>query len=122
MPRSDLLGRQLLDRREDGREGHVDPHVDGAELLLDPVGRGLDGLGVGDVGGDRQGAHAVTPRLVGGALQAVGIAGQKGHVVAVPGKFLHDGSADAGSGTRHHDDLGHFRSPPIPVLMDEVAF
>ena len=46
----ELLRRDLVERREDRRERHVDPDVDGPESALDFLCRRLTLIGVGHIG------------------------------------------------------------------------
>ena len=68
---TELLGRDLLERREDRRHGVVDPDIDRAELFLDPVRGGLDLVGVGHVRGQHQGLAPGRFDILAGSLQAV---------------------------------------------------
>ena len=77
--------------------GIVHPHVDGAELLLDLLGGGLDGGGVGDVGGDEDGvggAHGLA--LVGCGGKGFGVAGEQSDGVSAFGEGMGDGATKAG--------------------------
>lgn len=50
----ELLGSDVDKAGEHSGKGHVDPHVDLAELALNAGGRRLDLFLVGHIGGDRQ--------------------------------------------------------------------
>ena len=71
----ELLGRELADRGEHRGHGDIHPDVDRAQLVLHSGGGGLDRLVIGDVGGDRQCAHAVGLAQFGRCpLQPLGVA------------------------------------------------
>jgi hypothetical protein len=117
----ELLGRQLVHRGEDRRHRDVDPDIDRAELLLHPVGGGIDGLRVGDVRGDRQGADAEAAEFRGRVLQAVRVARQQRDIAAVAREFGRGGAADSGAGPGDDDDLAHGRSLADPAATHETT-
>ena len=74
-----LLGTHLLDRRKDADHGVVDPHVDGTQLALDPLGRCLDGRGIGDVRRERERPSSGVPDLALRRREPVRAAGDQPH-------------------------------------------
>ena len=92
---------------EDGRHRDIDPHVDWPELVLDPFGCRFDRVGVGDVGGNRQGPNTVAPEGVSRFGEPIWVARQKGDVVAVFGELLDGRAPDTGAGSSNYDDLRH---------------
>jgi hypothetical protein len=108
---AELLGRDLVDRREDRGHRVVDPHVDRPELGGDAVGGGVDLGRVGDVGGDGQRAPPLAAHLVRRGLEAVLVAGQQGDVVAAARERARHRAADPGRRPGDDDDHGCAGSP-----------
>ena len=92
----------------------VDPHVDRAELALDPLRGLLHPFGVGDVGrhGDRAAPHRLD--LPPGAREAVLAAGEQAQVRALGGEGADRGPAHPRRGARHdhHSSFTHALVPP----------
>jgi len=100
-----LLRSDLLERGEHGGERHVHPHVDGAELVLDALGCGLDLAGVGDVGGHHQGPAATGLDVARRSGQAGLTAGEQRNRGAAGAERGGGGPADAPTGSGDDDDL-----------------
>ena len=96
----DGQGRLLVGRRGEGG-GIVDDDAGGStELGLDRIEDGSDGLGMGEVGLDREDTVF--------GLGISSLPGSYGDLVAVGGECLTDGSADSGAGSEDEDDgRGH---------------
>ena len=89
-------------------EGHVDPHVDGAEGLFGLCRRRFDLIRVGDVGRDGQGYAARPFDVADRAGQSRLAPGQQRHLGAAGGEGQGRGPADPAAGPGHHDHLsGH---------------
>ena len=109
---SDLRGVGIPDGREDGCHRIVDPDVDGAELPLDLVRRGVYLSRIGDVHTDRQGsATAGTANIGNGGLQTRSGTSDQGDVVAALRECDGRGSADAKRGSGHDDDSAAHLAP-----------
>ena len=109
---AELLGPRVDDRGELGRHRVVDPHVDGAELGLDPRGGALDLLGVGHVGGRDARAHAVLLHLAPGGLEALGPARDEPDVGAAAGHLARRRAPDPRRGAGDGHDLALERHAP----------
>ena len=80
-----FLGTHLFHRREDAHHRVVDPGVDGTDLALHPVGRGLYRSRIRDVGRDRECPSSIIADLPFGRREAI----------STPGDQRHDRSARA---------------------------
>jgi hypothetical protein len=102
-----LLRRRLGHRRQHGGHRVRHPHVDRAERRLDLRGGGLDPLGIGDVGFDRDRPPTERLDLRPRTLEALSAAGDQPHVGAVTGKRPGGGAPDSRRRAGDDDDLGH---------------
>jgi hypothetical protein len=79
-------------------------------------GDGLDGLGVGDIGGQDQRVGAGRARLAGGGLETVAVAGHEGQGHAGGGEAARRRAADAARRAGDENDLGHAPARPSRFL------
>ena len=107
----ELGGRRLRDGGEDSRHGRVDPHVDGPQLVLRPLGGAVDGIGVGHVEREDEGPPPRRLHLLRRRLQPVASPGEEGDVGPPLGEGPHAGPTDARAGAGDDDHFG----PPRPL-------
>src|SRR6201994_1085993 len=100
-----LGGRDVLELGEDRGEGHVDPHVDGAEGLLGLFGGRFDLVRVGGVGGNRQGGATPGLDVPGRPGQAFLPPGPQGGLGPAGAEGRRGGPADTAAGPGDHDHL-----------------
>ena len=101
----ELLGRDLLERREHRDHGVVHPDVDGTERLLDTASGLLDLIGGRDVRRDGQGESARGLHLLRRRLKSLAPPGEQGYLCPVSAEGLGSGTPDTGARPGHHDDL-----------------
>jgi hypothetical protein len=82
-PAAEFLGIDAVERREDRRHRVVDPNIDRAQFLLDPVRRHLDRLGFGHIGDNRKSADVVTAYFCSRCFKPRGIARQDSDLAAL---------------------------------------
>jgi hypothetical protein len=100
---AEILQGDLLERREGGEGGIIDPHVDPAELSDRTPGQLLHGCEIADVGrhGQCPGPHGLALR--GDLLQGLGTArGQDDRCPLLPERERR-GTADATGRSRHNN-------------------
>jgi hypothetical protein len=87
---------------------HVHPNVDLAKFDFHFRCGGLDRRGIGHVGRDSEGAHAVCrPQLARHALQPVRVACQKRNIITLLCELLDCGPANPRARACDNSDLGH---------------
>jgi hypothetical protein len=102
---------------EHSHHGTVDPEVDGPELGLRAVGGTLDGLPVGDIRGDADGALAEGLDIRHRAGEPLLPAREHGDIPAVARQLAHDGASESGRAARDDGDsscgalVGHVELP-----------
>ena len=114
----ELGGRRLRHRGQHRGHGRVDPHVDGAQLVLRGLGGAVDGLGVGDVEGEDQGPPAGRLHLLGRRFEALDATGDEGDIGPPLGEGPHAGPPHPGAGPGDDDDprpFGSFHGGPLPA-------
>lgn len=99
---AEILGRHLLHGREDREHRVVDPDVDGPELGLHLRGCGLDGIGVGDVERQHEGAAALGFDVALRSLEPHAPACDQPDARPAPREFL-DGRTTHACGCARHD-------------------
>jgi hypothetical protein len=82
-----------------------------ATFLLDAGRRRLHGLGIGNIGGDRQGPNAEAARRAGSIVQPLRIARQQRHVAPGARERIRRRPADPGTGACDYYNLAHHRAP-----------
>ena len=102
-----VLGCDLPRVGEHRRHRVVDPHVDLAELGLDPSGCRVHGLWVADVAGDRKRPPAGAADLECRGRQLVRAAGEQRDPVAATPERDRARASDSGRRTGDDDDLAH---------------
>src|SRR6185312_9336188 len=115
-----FFGRDLMQRRKDGRHRAIYPDVDRAELPLDSGRRTLDRISIGDIGGQRQ---RLAPRLLHFGrrrVEPVDAARQQPDARAAAGEGPRGGATHAGGGSGDDDGLcGHRKAPNQGISRTE---
>jgi len=97
----------LVEGREDRRERHVDPDVDGPHLVLDPIDRGGHLVVVRDVGRDGERLDPQLTDLRQGGVQAGLTASDERDPIATTGELQGRRAADAAARSGDRDQSRH---------------
>ena len=100
----ELGGAHVGDAREYRLHRVVDPHVDRPELVLEPLRRGEQRVGVRDVHGFGRGLDAEGVQLARDVFERLLVAGDQADAVARNGEPSGDGPSDAGGRSGDEDD------------------
>jgi len=98
----DVFIREQLERARPIEASVVDQDVEFPVSSTDLLERGIDGVRIGDIGGD---ARYVTVELLGELVQPVGTSGQHEQRRALRGETPHDGLAGATGAAGDDGDL-----------------
>jgi hypothetical protein len=100
-------GRQVEHGNEPVASGTVVEHLGVADRGTDPVGDLREGVGVGEVGGDRIGPRSIAGQLLGELVERFLAAGHEHNGVALPRVAVGDCLTEARARPQHDDRLGH---------------
>ena len=88
-----------------GFHGVVDPHIDGAEFLLEMPGRGKYRLGVGDIGGGGRGLRAHAFDLPANRLQRLRVPADQADLEFCRGETMRKRAANSRGRSGDDDDV-----------------
>jgi len=100
-----LLRSDLVERREDGRERDIHPHIDGTQLRLDGIDSRVHRIRIRHIDGHDQGRTPCCAHILGSPRQSLLTAGQQRDLVAPCSEGPGGGPADTSAGAGHHHNL-----------------